>query len=64
LMRVLIAPGLWLQGFTTREPDASMLEVSIAALRRLLVEEQLIGADESKADALAVVGTSTAPAEG
>jgi uncharacterized protein YqhQ len=64
LMRVLIAPGLWLQGFTTREPDASMLEVSIAALRRLLVEEQLISADESKADALAVVGTSTAPAEG
>jgi uncharacterized protein YqhQ len=64
LMRVLIAPGLWLQGFTTREPDASMLEVSIAALRRLLVEEQLISADETEADVVAMVGTSTAPAEG
>lgn len=64
LMRVLIAPGLWLQSFTTREPDASMLEVSIAALRRLLVEEQLIAGDEAEADVMAMVGTSTAPAEG
>jgi uncharacterized protein YqhQ len=64
LMRVLIAPGLWLQSFTTREPDTSMLEVSIAALRRLLVEEQLIAGDEAEADVMAMVGTSTASAEG
>jgi uncharacterized protein YqhQ len=41
LMKLLIAPGLALQGLTTREPDLSMLEVSIAALQKLLVEEQL-----------------------
>lgn len=41
LMRILIAPGLALQGLTTREPDLSMLEVSIAALKKLLAEEQL-----------------------
>lgn len=41
LMKLLIAPGLALQGLTTREPDLSMLEVSIAALKKLLTEEQL-----------------------
>jgi uncharacterized protein YqhQ len=41
LMKILIAPGLALQGMTTREPDLSMLEVSIAALKKLLAEEQL-----------------------
>jgi uncharacterized protein YqhQ len=64
LMHLLIAPGLWLQSFTTRQPDASMLEVAIAALQRLLVEEKLVTADEAEADALTVAGTSTAPAEG
>jgi uncharacterized protein YqhQ len=41
IIKLLIAPGLALQGMTTREPDLGMLEVSIAALQRLLVEEQL-----------------------
>jgi uncharacterized protein YqhQ len=41
LMKLLIAPGLALQGLTTRQPDLSMLEVSIAALKKLLAEEQL-----------------------
>lgn len=41
LMKILIAPGLALQGLTTRQPDLSMLEVSIAALKKLLAEEQL-----------------------
>jgi uncharacterized protein YqhQ len=41
IIKILIAPGLALQRLTTREPDLSMLEVSIAALKRLLVEEQL-----------------------
>ena len=40
-MKMLIAPGLALQGMTTREPDLSMLEVSIASLKKLLAEEQL-----------------------
>ncbi|KPL22784.1 MAG: hypothetical protein AMJ93_06330 [Anaerolineae bacterium SM23_84] len=38
-VRVLMAPGLWLQRLTTQEPDDSMLEVSIAALRRVLQED-------------------------
>ncbi len=41
IIKILIAPGLALQGMTTREPDLSMLEVSIAALKKLLAEEQL-----------------------
>jgi uncharacterized protein YqhQ len=64
LMRLLIAPGLWLQSFTTRQPDDSMLEVAIAALQRLLVEEQLIAAEETESDAVTAVGTATAPAKG
>ena len=64
LMRLLIAPGLWLQSFTTRQPDASMLEVAIAALQHLLVEEHLVAADEMEADSRAVIGTSTATVEG
>lgn len=31
--RILIAPGLWLQRVTTREPDESQIEVAIVALR-------------------------------
>ncbi len=34
-----IAPGLWLQRLTTREPDLSQLEVAIVALRAALGEE-------------------------
>jgi uncharacterized protein YqhQ len=41
LVRALVAPGLALQRLTTREPDASMLEVSIAALKQVLASEGL-----------------------
>ncbi|MBN1995598.1 MAG: DUF1385 domain-containing protein [Anaerolineae bacterium] len=41
IIKILIAPGLALQRMTTREPDLSMLEVSIAALKKLLIEEKL-----------------------
>jgi len=40
LIRVLVAPNLWLQRFTTREPDDSMVEVAIAALQRVLQEDR------------------------
>ena len=36
--RVLRAPGLWLQNFTTFEPDDSMIEVGIEALKLVLPE--------------------------
>ena len=32
LVRIISAPGLWLQRLTTREPDESMVEVAIAAV--------------------------------
>ena len=38
--RVLSAPGMWLQNFTTFEPDDSMLEVAIEALKLVLPDEK------------------------
>ena len=32
LVRIISAPGMWLQGLTTKEPDESMVEVAIAAV--------------------------------
>lgn len=39
LVAALLAPGMWLQRLTTREPDRSMLEVAIAAMRSVLDAE-------------------------
>lgn len=39
LSRVVRAPGLWFQKFTTFEPDDSMIEVAICALREVIPEE-------------------------
>ncbi|MFH1569861.1 MAG: DUF1385 domain-containing protein, partial [Gemmatimonadota bacterium] len=36
LTRVLIAPGLWLQRITTREPSDDQLEVALVAVRHAL----------------------------
>jgi uncharacterized protein YqhQ len=41
--RVLTAPGLWLQNFTTNEPDDAMILVGIAALSLVLPRQK--GAD-------------------
>ncbi len=41
--RVLTGPGMWMQNFTTNEPDDSMIEVGIAALQAVLPEKE--GAD-------------------
>jgi uncharacterized protein YqhQ len=35
-MKILIAPGLWVQKLTTGEPDSSQIEVAIAALKGVL----------------------------
>jgi uncharacterized protein YqhQ len=40
VVRWLLAPGLALQGMTTREPDDSMIECAIAALQRVLSHDQ------------------------
>lgn len=36
LTRIISAPGLWLQRLTTREPDASQIEIAIAALNAVI----------------------------
>lgn len=38
--RMLTAPGMWLQNFTTNEPDDSMIEVGIAAVKAVLPEHE------------------------
>ena len=41
--KILTAPGMWLQNFTTNEPDDSMIEVGIAAVEAVIPQEA--GAD-------------------
>ena len=38
--RILSAPGMWMQNFTTNEPDDSMIEVGIAAVQAVLPEKE------------------------
>jgi hypothetical protein len=40
IVRAILAPGLWLQSLTTREPDDSQLEVALSALRRVVELDQ------------------------
>ena len=44
LTRIVTAPGMWFQNFTTNEPADSMIEVGIAALEAVLPEKE--GADQ------------------
>ena len=44
LAQILTAPGLWMQNFTTNEPDDSMMECAIRALELVIPEEK--GKDE------------------
>ena len=43
LTRILRAPGMWFQRFTTNEPDDSMIECAIAAMNEVIPEQE--GAD-------------------
>jgi uncharacterized protein YqhQ len=43
IVRWLLAPGLALQGLTTREPDDIMIECAITALKRVLQRDGLGG---------------------
>ncbi len=40
-VRAILAPGLWLQTLTTREPDDSQLDVAISALNKVVELDQL-----------------------
>jgi uncharacterized protein YqhQ len=53
LLMTLLAPGLWLQRLTTREPSLDQLEVSISALKDVLKREGRLDADERKVEVMA-----------
>jgi hypothetical protein len=44
VVRAIYQPGLWLQSLTTRPPDRSMLEVSIASLESCLASDRAAAA--------------------
>jgi uncharacterized protein YqhQ len=52
-LMALLAPGLWLQRLTTREPTLDQLEVSIRALREVLALEQPAAAGEARVEVMA-----------
>lgn len=38
--KIMTAPGMWMQNFTTQEPDDSMIEVAIEAVKLVIPEEE------------------------
>ena len=50
LLMALLAPGLWLQRLTTREPTDDQVEVSIRALNRVREREEAETVDEQRLD--------------
>ncbi len=45
----LLAPGLWLQRLTTREPSLDQIEVSIRALKEVLRARRTREAEDRRA---------------
>ena len=43
IVRILSAPGMWLQRLTTREPDDTMIEVGIAAVEAVFDWKEYLG---------------------
>jgi uncharacterized protein YqhQ len=52
-LMTLLAPGLWLQRLTTREPTLDQIEVSIRALREVLRLEGRISPEERRVEVMA-----------
>jgi uncharacterized protein YqhQ len=52
-LMALLAPGLWLQRLTTREPSLDQLEVSISALKDVLRLEGRMTPEERKVEVMA-----------
>jgi uncharacterized protein YqhQ len=50
IVKWLLAPGLALQGLTTREPDDSMIECAITSLKRVLQRDGLAAASGEDVD--------------
>ena len=53
LLMTLLAPGLWLQRLTTRQPTLDQIEVSIRALQEVLRREGGLTGDERKVEVMA-----------
>jgi uncharacterized protein YqhQ len=53
ILMTLLAPGLWLQRLTTREPTLDQVEVSIRALREVLRLEGRLSPDERRVEVMA-----------
>jgi uncharacterized protein YqhQ len=53
VLMTLLAPGLWLQRLTTRQPTLDQLEVSIRALRDVLQVEGRLTSDERRVEVMA-----------
>jgi uncharacterized protein YqhQ len=52
-LKGLLAPGMWLQRLTTREPTLDQIEVSIRALKEVLRLEGRVTPDERKVEVMA-----------
>jgi uncharacterized protein YqhQ len=52
-LKWLLAPGMWLQRLTTREPTLDQIEVSIRALKEVLRLEGRVTPEESKVEVMA-----------
>jgi uncharacterized protein YqhQ len=53
ILMTLLAPGLWLQRLTTREPSLEQLEVSIRALKDVLQREGRLDPEERQVEVMA-----------
>ncbi len=53
ILMTLLAPGLWLQRLTTREPTLEQLEVSIRALKEVLRREGRIPSEDEPVEVMA-----------
>ena len=53
VLMTILAPGLWLQRLTTREPTLDQIEVSIRALREVLRVEGRLSQDERRVEVMA-----------
>jgi len=53
ILRTILAPGLWLQRLTTREPSLDQIEVSIRALMEVLRLEGRLTPEERKVEVMA-----------
>ena len=53
VVRWLLAPGLWLQRLTTRQPSLDQLEVSIRALQQVLDRERAAAPGAQRVEVMA-----------